>query len=185
MVEAEKLKLIERSQAGDVDAFGELVRANQGWLRGWLRGQLRDWTAADDLAQDAFVTAFKKMKHFRGDGSFEAWLRAIANNHFRNYIRKRREEYIGGSEELQYLLVCDEGESAQSPENILAALRECLAKVKGPGRRLIEERYINGKSVREISKQEDTGYSTMTMKLHRLRKSLTSCIKTKIASDNV
>ena len=185
MGEAEKEKLIERSRAGDINAFGELVRENQGWLRGWLRSQLRDWTAADDLAQDALVTAFKKIKQFRGEGSFEAWLRSIANNHFRNYIRKRREEYIGGNEELQHLLVSDEDQPTQSPEKALAALRECLEKVKSPARVLLEERYIKGKSVREIAKQEQSGYSTMTMKIHRLRKLLANCIETKIASENV
>ncbi len=185
ITKAEKLKLIERSQAGDIDAFGKLVRANQGWLRSWLRGQLRDWTAADDLAQDTFVTAFKKIKQFRGDGSYESWLRSIANNHFRNYIRKRREDYIGGNEELQYLLVNEESEPEKTEDKLLLSLRECLGEVKQPARALLEERYIKGNSVREISKKEGIGYSTMTMKLHRLRKSLATCIETKIASKNV
>ncbi len=180
--ETQKLEWIRLSQAGDIDAFGQLVRENQGWLRGWLRGQLRDWTAADDLAQDSFVTAFKKIKKFRGDGSFEAWIRSIAHNHFRNYIRKHREEYIGGTEELQHLLISDDHEVTHSSHTSLEALRECLSKVKDPAQRLLEERYLHGKSVREIAAQEDAGYSTMTMKLHRLRKSLATCIEKKIAT---
>jgi len=168
---------IKRSQAGDLDAFGELVRANEGWLRGWLRSQLRDWTAADDLAQDAFVTAFLKIREFKGDGRFESWLRSIANNHFRNHIRKKREEYIGGELELQSLLDSDQQIHA-TPS--LDALKECLERVTGSSRELLEARYMTGETVREISANTNQGYSALTMKLHRLRKSLADCIETKL-----
>jgi len=182
--ENDKHEWIRLSQAGDIDAFGHLVRENQGWLRGWLRGQLRDWTAADDLAQDAFITAFKKIKTYRGDGNFESWLRSIAHNHFRNYIRKFREEYIGGSEELQHMLVTENPTYKYSNRPAIEALKDCLELVKSPADQLLKERYLHGKSVREIAKQENTGYSTMTMKLHRLRKSLANCIENKIASES-
>ena len=99
--------LLERSRAGDIEAFGGLVREHQGWLRGMLRGRLRNWAAADDLAQDAFVTAFRKIRQFRGDSKFETWLRGIAMNHLRNFVRKRRAECIGGSEELAVMLECE------------------------------------------------------------------------------
>ena len=148
--------LVTKSQSGDLDAFGELVRANQDWLRGWLRSQLRDWTAADDLAQDTFVTAFGKIRDFRGDGSFESWLRSIAHNHFRNYIRKKREEYIGGDLELQALLTTED-EGAHFNVS-LDALRECLSLVKGPARKLLDDRYVSGKTVREIARESEAGY---------------------------
>lgn len=182
--DTQKQQWIQQSRNGDLDAFGEIVRANQGWLRGWLRGQLRDCTAADDLAQDAFITAFQKIKSYRGDGNFESWLRSIAHNHFRNYIRKHREEYIGGNEELQNLLVSDSFQDAHHNNPSIDALRHCLSKVKGSSNTLLEERYLHGRSVREIAKQEDSGYSAMTMKIHRLRKSLATCIETQLASRN-
>ena len=167
--------LVAKSQAGDLDAFGELVRANQGWLR----SQLSDWTAADDLAQDAFVTAFKKIREFRGDSSFDFWLRSIAKNHFRNYIRKKRDKYIGGETEQQILLDTDESSHSHSPP-MIDALKECLECVTGPSRELLEARYMLGETVREISAKTDQGYSALTMQLHRLRKSLADCIETKL-----
>lgn len=170
---------IKRSQAGDLDAFGLLVRAHEGWLRGWLRSQLRDWTAGDDLAQDAFVTAFRKIREFRGDGSFESWLRSIANNHFRNHIRKKREEYIGGDLELQRLLDVGDAPALHSIPSI-DALRECLQRIAGPSRELLEARYMTGETVREISAKTNQGYSALTMKLHRLRKLLADCIETQL-----
>lgn len=168
--------VLRRSQAGDLDAFGELVRAHEGWLRGMLRARLRDWTAADDLAQDAFVTAFRKIKGFRGDSSFETWLTGIAMNHFRNYIRKHREEYIGGNEELQVLLGAEEDPKIAGGEHLLA-LQECLQKVTGPSRELLDARYVLGMTVREIAAENGRGYSALTMQLHRLRLGLADCVE--------
>lgn len=174
------LDIIKRSQSGDLNAFGELVRAHEGWLRGWLRSQLSDWTAADDLAQDAFVTAFQKIRDFRGDGSFEAWLRAIGHNHFRNHLRKKRENYIGGDLELQALLTTEDVNEPDHSNASLDALRECLEQVKAPARKLLDDRYAIGKSLREIAKETGANYSTLTMKIHRLRQSLGQCIETKL-----
>lgn len=168
--------LLKRSQAGDLAAFGDLVRQHEGWLRGMLRARLRDWTAADDLAQDAFVTAFRKIKGFRGDSTFETWLTGIAMNHFRNHIRKHREEYIGGNEELQQLLGADEEPRTAGGES-LQALQECLQKVTGPSRELLEARYVLGKTVREIEAETGRGYSALTMQLHRLRGGLAECVE--------
>lgn len=177
------LEIIKRSQSGDLIAFRELVRAHEGWLRAWLRSKLRDWTAADDLAQDTFVTAFLKIRDFRGEGSFEAWLRKIAFNHFRNYLRKRREEYVGGDLELQALLVSDDTHGVIRSHASVDALRECLSHVKDPAGKLLNEHYVVGKTLREISKETETGYSALTMKLHRIRQSLAECIEGKISKE--
>lgn len=172
---------IQLSQSGDLIAFGRLVRTHEGWLRGWLRSRLRDWTAADDLAQDTFVTAFQKIRHFGNEGNFEAWLRTIAHNHFRNYLRKRREDYIGGDLELQALLTTEDTHGPIHSNSSLDALRECLEQVKEPARKLLNDRYAIGKSLREIAKETgSTSYSALTMKIHRLRKSLAECIETKL-----
>ena len=180
MDENEQSALVQKAQSGDLAAFGQLVRAHQGWLRAGLRSKLRDWTAADDLAQDSFVTAFRKIKTYRGDGSFESWINSIAQNHFRNYIRKKREDYVGGEFELEALLSEGHEEIPVAGNHTLDALRECLAQVKGPSRELLDSRYVEGKTIREISKESSHGYSSLTMKLHRLRASLADCIQLKI-----
>jgi len=179
-------ELLCRSKAGDLDAFSELVLANEGWLRGFLRARLRDWSSADDLAQDAFITAFQRLKGFRGDSSFESWLRGIAVNHLRNFIRKKREECVGGSEELQILIgeACDGWEDDVPGGARIEALQECLSQIEGKSRALLEQRYVIGKTVREISKESGRGYSALTMQLHRLREALADCIKLKLQSEN-
>lgn len=172
-------QVLQRSREGDLKAFGELVRQNEGWVRGFLRARIRDWSSADDLAQDVFVTAFRNIRGFRGDSSFETWLRGIATNHLRNFIRKRREECIGGSEELQALLDV-EPRPAESGGPSLDALRDCLLRIDGPSRELLDERYVKGRSVRELASGSGKGYSALTMQLHRLRELLAECVKRKL-----
>jgi RNA polymerase sigma-70 factor (ECF subfamily) len=171
-------QLVQRSQNGDLTAFDELVRTHGGWLRGMLRSRLQDWSAADDLAQEAFLTAFRKIRGFRGDSSFEAWLRAIALNHLRNFIRKRREVSVGGMEQLQALVPFDEETNETAACGAaLDALKHCLQKIDGPSRQLLVDRYSNGKTAREMCVDSGKAYSALTMQLHRLRLFLGECVK--------
>ena len=166
-------------QPGDLDGFSRLVREHEGWVRGYLRARINDWTAADDLVQEVFITAFRKLDSFKGDSSFESWLKGIALNHFRNYIRKHREQYIGGSEELQLLMDGDSQQAHKARENnvLLEALKDCLSTTDGPIRELLTERYITGKTVKEIASEQNLGYSAVTMKLHRMRLLLADCVE--------
>jgi RNA polymerase sigma-70 factor (ECF subfamily) len=167
-----------------MDAFGCLVRLHEGWVRGFLRSRIRDWAAADDLAQDVFVTAFRRIRSYSGEASFEGWLRGIAVNHLRNFVRKRRECCIGGNDELQALI--DRGAetfvTGGNERGAIEALRACLARVDGPSRDLLQQRYVTGRTVREISAESGRGYSALTMQLHRLRELLAECIRRRMAT---
>jgi RNA polymerase sigma-70 factor (ECF subfamily) len=167
---------------GWMEAFGELVRIHEGWVRGFLRARIRDWAAADDLAQDVFVTAFRRVKTFRGDSAFDGWLRGIAVNHLRNFARKRRELCLGGPEELQVLIEREAGDflGAGDESGALEALRQCLGRIDGPSRALLDERYVEGRSVRELAERSGRGYSALTMQLHRLRELLADCVQRKL-----
>lgn len=167
--------LVERVRNGDLKAFGELVREHQGWLRGMLRTRIPDWTAADDLVQDVFVTAFRRIKEFRGESEIDGWLRGIAMNHLRNHIRKKREEYVGGNLELEQLM--ERHPPSHIGSSSLDALHECLKRLDGESRDLLSERYIKGKSIRELSDASGKRYSALTMQLHRLREILAGCVK--------
>lgn len=165
-----------------MEAFGDLVRMHEGWIRGFLRARISDWAAADDLAQEVFVTAFRRISTYKPDASFESWLRGIAINHLRNFIRKRRELCIGGSEEMQELI--DQGAAAilhgAGENQALEALRSCLERIDGPSRELLDQRYGAGRTVREISASSGRGYSALTMQLHRLREILADCVQRKL-----
>ena len=73
-------ELVERARAGDADAFGELVERYQAAVYRVARAALRSTTEADDVTQEAFIAAFRKLREFRGDASFKTWLLAIAWN---------------------------------------------------------------------------------------------------------
>jgi RNA polymerase sigma factor (sigma-70 family) len=83
------VELAALAAAGDRVAFGELVRRHGSAVRGLLRRMGAQASLADDLAQDAFLTAFEKITEFRGEGTFSAWVRKIAA---RLYVRRWRKE---------------------------------------------------------------------------------------------
>jgi len=69
--------LVRRAQAGDVDAFGDLVERHRRSVFRAAVAALGSATEADDVAQEAFVTAFQKLNGFRGEASFKTWLLSI------------------------------------------------------------------------------------------------------------
>jgi RNA polymerase sigma-70 factor (ECF subfamily) len=85
--EAPDLALVRRAQQGDVEAFGQLVELNQRAVFRAAMAAVGSATEADDVAQEAFVTAFQKLGGFRGDSSFRTWLLAIT---WRKAIDRRK-----------------------------------------------------------------------------------------------
>ena len=81
------MELASLAAGGDRRAFGELARRHVAGVRALLRRMGADPASADDLAQDAFLTAFERMGEFRGEGAFAGWVKRIAA---RLYIRRRR-----------------------------------------------------------------------------------------------
>lgn len=72
------LELVERARQGDTRAFGELVDLHRSAVYRAALAALRSPADAEDVAQEAFVTAFRKLDGFRGEASFKTWLLAIA-----------------------------------------------------------------------------------------------------------
>jgi RNA polymerase sigma-70 factor (ECF subfamily) len=81
------LELVRRAQAGDVDAFGDLVERNRRAVFRAALAAVGSAAEADDVAQEAFVTAFQKLSGFRGDSSFKTWLLSIT---WRKAIDRRK-----------------------------------------------------------------------------------------------
>lgn len=76
----------------DENAFGELVRRYQSPVRAFLTRMARgDSHLADDLAQETFLKAWKKISTYRGGAKFSTWLFGIAINEFRAAARSRKE----------------------------------------------------------------------------------------------
>ncbi|MBV8976053.1 MAG: RNA polymerase sigma factor [Alphaproteobacteria bacterium] len=88
-------ELARRAAAGDGAAFAALVRQHQSKLRGFLRRLTRgDAALADDLAQETFLLAHRKLAQYRGEGSFSSWLLGIGWSCFLMERRRRKEETV-------------------------------------------------------------------------------------------
>jgi RNA polymerase sigma-70 factor (ECF subfamily) len=111
--------LVARTLLDDHHAFSELVRRHQSAVRGLLRQLTRtDAALADDLAQEAFLKAYKNIGSFRGEAKFSTWLYRIAYNCFREEARKRKE--LVGIDETQL-------EAEPDPQTVDPALKHDLA----------------------------------------------------------
>jgi len=80
--------LVARAREGDQAAFGELVRRHQAAVQRAALTASGSAADADDIAQDAFVLAFQRLKSFRGESSFKTWVLTIAWNQAMNHRRK-------------------------------------------------------------------------------------------------
>jgi RNA polymerase sigma-70 factor (ECF subfamily) len=85
--DATDLDLVRLAQAGDLDAFGELVERNRRAVFRAALAAVGSPTEADDVAQEAFVTAWRKLSGFRGESQFRTWLLSIT---WRKAIDRRK-----------------------------------------------------------------------------------------------
>ncbi|MCA1559023.1 MAG: RNA polymerase sigma factor [Acidobacteria bacterium] len=83
------LVLVERCKAGDLTAFEELYRAHSGRLFSVACRMLGNTADAEDLLQDIFLAAHRKLDSFRGDSALGTWLYRLATNQCLDYLRSR------------------------------------------------------------------------------------------------
>ncbi|OYV99854.1 MAG: hypothetical protein B7X11_04975 [Acidobacteria bacterium 37-65-4] len=89
-------ELIEKSRGGDAEAFGRLVRRYEDRIYRLAKNVCAGLPAeADDVYQETFITAFKKLRGFRGDSELSTWLYRIASNIcFMRHRKKKREPFV-------------------------------------------------------------------------------------------
>ncbi len=85
---AEDLDAVERVLAGDVQAFAGIVQRWQGPLVNMAWRYCRDRGRAEEMAQEAFVRAWRGLGSWRREGSFSTWLFALAANVFRSELKR-------------------------------------------------------------------------------------------------
>ena len=79
-------ELVRRVQQGDSSAFDVLVRKYQHRIVGLIGRYIADWSECQDVAQDAFMRAYRALPNFRGDAQFYTWLHRIAVNTAKNHL---------------------------------------------------------------------------------------------------
>ncbi len=169
---------IATAQKGDAAAFNQLVRAYQGLVFHMAYRVLGEVDAATDATQEAFISAYKHIREFRG-GSFKAWLLRIVTNACYDQLRaKQRRPTVS----LEALLV-DPDHPAPGAERVApespheyAERRELSAFInKGIQTLPVDQRItlvlsdIDGFSYEEIAVATDTNLGTVKSRLSRAR----------------
>lgn len=175
-------ELVRAAQQGDVAAFSALVQRHHTAVRACLAVRMIDVHEAEDLAQEAFIIAFRKLPESDPSLPLGPWLRGIALKLLANHRRKFRPLASGSAADLRELLDAEVATdfSAGRESETLSALRECLNELEGPARQLIHERYADGASIEELAGRLGRKASAVTMQLHRLRGLLATCIQRNI-----
>jgi RNA polymerase sigma-70 factor, ECF subfamily len=94
-----EFEIVKRAQAGQFEAFTELVNAHKDKLYAFVRKLTGNPEDANDIVQDTFLKAIDKIDQFRGESSFGTWLTSIALNQARGMFAKRRQADLRPLEE--------------------------------------------------------------------------------------
>jgi RNA polymerase sigma factor (sigma-70 family) len=160
---AHDLELVALAAAGGRAAFGELVRRHSSAVRGLMRRMGAEAALADDLAQDAFLAAFEQIGEFRGEGTFQAWVKRIAA---RLYVKRWRKDA-----RLEVMAEPPEVEAAMSPGEGAAAdridLDEALRDLPGAERMCVCLCYGGGLSHAEAAAALNTPLGTVKSHVKR------------------
>ena len=162
--------LVTRAQRGEVAAFEALYRAHVGRVHGLCRRLIGDWHLAEELTQEVFVRAWRRLGTFRGDAVFGTWLHRIAVNRVieERRARTRRE---GREDELDEALDYPAAAGAGGPERTLD-LERGIAALPSRARTVFVLHDVEGWAHEEIAAAVGIAAGTSKAQLHRARRLL-------------
>jgi len=175
-------QLVERAQRGDKRAFELLVEKYQRKLARLIGRFVRDPAEVEDVAQEAFVKAYRALPSFRGESAFYTWLYRIGINTAKNYLMALGRRAPTSTEvEAEEAEGFDEGEQLRdinTPESVLLS-REIAATVNATIDELPEElrtaiqlRELEGLSYEEIARIMDCPIGTVRSRIFRAREAI-------------
>ncbi len=186
MGEENERELVSRAQRGDIEAFADLVRLHQANVLACLAVRLDSPDDAEDLAQEVFIVAFRRLVEFDPGRPFGPWLRGIAHNLLRNHRRKYRPAVLGRLEDLRALAdaAIEAAHAEGGEERFLGAMEGCLEGLDAGSRRLLRLRYGESVPIGELCRRTGKKHSAVTMWLHRIRLALRDCIERRLAESS-
>ncbi len=178
--------VIRRVQRGDREAFSELVTAYQKTVYNTALRLLGSREDAEDLTQEVFLTAYRRLGDFRGESRFSTWLCRIASNACIDALRRRKHR-----DALSLTREDEDGEDAeweipdasQSPEDLLSqkltrdAVRRGLQTLSPEGRQVLILRELEGLSYEEIGDALGLEPGTVKSRIFRARKKLCAFLR--------
>lgn len=183
--------LVERVQAGDKRAFDLLVKQYQHKIIGLVSRYVYDHSEAMDVAQEAFIKAYRALPNFRGDSAFYTWLYRIAINTAKNHLvarGRRPPDRDVDVDDAQYYDGGSELKDIETPENSLyrdelaRVVREALDGLPEDLRVALTLREFEGMSYEDIASIMECPIGTVRSRIFRAREAIDKQIKPLIES---
>ena len=174
-------ELVRRVQRGDGAAFDALVRKYQHRIVALIGRYVSDWSECQDVAQEAFIRAYRALPNFRGDSQFYTWLHRIAVNTAKNHLvaqnRRPPTDDVDAADAEQY----DSGtrlRETATPENELLrqeielAVMRAVEALPDELRMAINLREVEGLSYEEIAARMECPIGTVRSRIFRAREAI-------------
>lgn len=180
---ADERDLVIRAQRGDVDAFGELVRCHQSAVFNVAYRLVGNRPDAEDLAQEAFLRAYRAFDRFDPDRPMRPWLKRITTNLCLNWLQSARVQTTDAVTDMHFpgqaAVTMDRyAQERPLPEQTVirretaAHIRAALLQLPPQYRAVIELRHFQNLSYDEIAETLDRSLSNVKSDLYRARKQL-------------
>ena len=186
--------LVERVKNGDKRAFDLLVRKYQHKIVSVVTRYVSDWSEAQDVAQEAFIRAYRAMGAFRGDSAFYTWIYKIAINTAKNYLVSRGRRPPIGDIAIEDAVQMDGASQLRdraTPERELLR-QEIEQTVFGAVEDLPEElrtaitlREVDGLSYEEIAEAMGCPIGTVRSRIFRARDAIDQKLRPMLDSERV
>ncbi len=172
-------ELIQRTLTGDQHAFGTLVRRYQKPIHALVWRKIGDFHTAEEIAQDIFLTVYKKLQTLKNPKCFAGWLYVIATRRCTAWLKKKRipMESLDAMpaeelEELAYVQYHAEQQEEVVNERYRQVVKHLLQKLPESERTVVTLHYLGNMTCEDISKFLGVSPNTIKSRLHRARKRL-------------
>ena len=175
-------QLVERVQRGDKAAFDLLVVKYQRKIFRLLSRLIRDSAEVEDVAQEAFVKAYRALPNFRGDSAFYTWLYRIAINTAKNYlVSQGRRAPTSTQADVEDAETFDDGDHLRdlnTPDSMLVtkqvgeAVNRAIDQLPEDLRTAIVLRELEGLSYEEIAESMQCPIGTVRSRIFRAREAI-------------
>ncbi len=173
--------LVKRVQQGDKSAYDLLVIKYQHRIIQLVNRYIKDPSEAQDIAQEAFIKAYRALPNFRGDSAFYTWLYRIAINTAKNYLLSRSRRYsdyqvdIQDAEQIEnapQLQGRDTPEYLLMNDDIVNTIETVIDNLPEEMRIAIMLREFEGMSYDEIAQTMECPVGTIRSRIFRAREAI-------------
>ena len=178
-MERDDVQLIRSTLLGNDEAFSTLVQKYQKNVHALAWRKIGDFHHAEEITQDTFLQAYKKLATLKNPNQFAGWLYVIANRLCLNWMRKKKpamQSLEGTSaaetEKFSYIQYMSEHREMEASERRSEIVKKLLARLPESERTVVTLYYLGEMSAKEIGKFLGVSVKTIHSRLHRARKRL-------------